>query len=178
MEIGDWITLGAVIVALGIGVASILHTRSMQKRERRERLLNEIIEWVENVVKCSIETGSEKILNATSLDYVYLYQLASVTNKIGSFALIKVRGFYINKMSHIFGNPIHDAIVDSMIILQEHIDLLSEHVNNFPNPPVEKEMEKKYDASSTNVYNHAHKLNESVKKVLEEAIKIKVADIS
>jgi hypothetical protein len=43
--IGAGITLLAVLVALGIGIASIKHTQSMQRKERRERLLNEIIEW-------------------------------------------------------------------------------------------------------------------------------------
>ena len=56
MEIGDWVTLLAVIVALGIGVASILHTQSLQKKERRERLLNEIIEWAVDVRKSSSES--------------------------------------------------------------------------------------------------------------------------
>jgi hypothetical protein len=54
MNCGDWITLAAVIVALGIGVASILHTQSLQKRERKERLLNEIVEWASNVAKSAI----------------------------------------------------------------------------------------------------------------------------
>jgi hypothetical protein len=50
MEVGDWITLGAVVVALGIGVASIIHTQSLQRKERRERLLNEIIEWAMDAI--------------------------------------------------------------------------------------------------------------------------------
>jgi hypothetical protein len=54
MEIGDWITLAAVLVALGLGVASILHTRSMQKRERKERLIKEIIDWAIEVNSCSL----------------------------------------------------------------------------------------------------------------------------
>ncbi|MFC1914128.1 hypothetical protein ACFLXF_02515 [Chloroflexota bacterium] len=54
MEVGDWITLVAVIVALGIGVASILNTQRLQKQERKERLLNEIIEW-------AIETTQSKM---------------------------------------------------------------------------------------------------------------------
>jgi len=53
MEIGDWITLSAVIVALGIGVASILHTQSLQRKERRERLLNEIIDWAIDTSTCA-----------------------------------------------------------------------------------------------------------------------------
>ena len=55
MEIGDWITLGAVLVALGIGVASIWHIQSLQKKDRKERLLNEIIDWAKNISKCGIK---------------------------------------------------------------------------------------------------------------------------
>lgn len=47
-------TLLAVFVALGIGIASIKHTQSMQRKERRERLLNEIIEWAEEIDKASL----------------------------------------------------------------------------------------------------------------------------
>ena len=49
MEVGDWITLGAVVVALTIGVTSLLQTQRLQKSERKERLLNEIIEWATNI---------------------------------------------------------------------------------------------------------------------------------
>ncbi len=39
------LTFLAVLVALGIGVASLVQTNCIQKRERTERVLNEIIEW-------------------------------------------------------------------------------------------------------------------------------------
>jgi len=66
MEVGDWITLGAVIVALGIGVASILYTQYLQKKERKERLLNEVIKWAEDIRKSSSESinPSKIILDA------------------------------------------------------------------------------------------------------------------
>ena len=51
MEVGDWITLAAVVVALAIGVVSLVQTQNLQKRERKERLLNEIIEWATDVGK-------------------------------------------------------------------------------------------------------------------------------
>ena len=61
MEVGDWITLGAVIVALGIGVASILNTRSLRIKERKERLLNEIIEWATEIHTATLKTDLPKI---------------------------------------------------------------------------------------------------------------------
>ena len=59
MEVGDWITLAAVIVALGIGVASILHTQSLQKKERDiQRIIQriqEIQEWILEI--CNIASS-------------------------------------------------------------------------------------------------------------------------
>ena len=60
MEIGDWITLFAVIVALGLGVSSLVQTHRMQKRERRERRLNEIIEWANEITHANF--GGEIIV--------------------------------------------------------------------------------------------------------------------
>jgi hypothetical protein len=66
MEVGDWITLAAVIVALGIGVASIVVTLIIRakditenrhiREEDRElnfkfRLLDEVRDWAREAVK-------------------------------------------------------------------------------------------------------------------------------
>jgi hypothetical protein len=62
MDIGLWLkdwstplsaiaTLAAVIVALTIGVVSLKQSQIYQKRERKERLLNEIIEWARNIIE-------------------------------------------------------------------------------------------------------------------------------
>ena len=55
MKVGDWITLAAVLVALGLGVASLRQTQMQQKRERRERLLNEIIEWASEIQNAGLK---------------------------------------------------------------------------------------------------------------------------
>ncbi len=58
MITSDWITLGAAILTGGgtlfLGIMawkSIRQTRSIQKTDKRERLLNEIIEWATDVRK-------------------------------------------------------------------------------------------------------------------------------
>ncbi len=58
MDIGDWITLTAILVALGLGVSSLIQTQLLRKKERRERLLTEIIEWATNSVHISWEFGT------------------------------------------------------------------------------------------------------------------------
>ena len=50
MDYSAWLILSAVIVALGIGVTSIVHAEIIQRRERKRRLLNEIAEWAIKVV--------------------------------------------------------------------------------------------------------------------------------
>ncbi|MDD5338120.1 MAG: hypothetical protein PHG35_01740 [Dehalococcoidales bacterium] len=60
MDIGQWIkdwatplgagaTLVAVIVALWIGLKSISQTKNIQKKERIERMLNEILDWLRRI---------------------------------------------------------------------------------------------------------------------------------
>ncbi len=61
MNIDSWLTLIAVIVALGLGVSSLIQTQMLQKRERRERLLNEIIEWAIEINTVSLKTDLPKI---------------------------------------------------------------------------------------------------------------------
>ena len=63
MTNSDWITLGAAILVgggtlfLGIMAWRTIHqTRSIQKAEKRERLLNEIIEWTVDILSCGHET--------------------------------------------------------------------------------------------------------------------------
>ena len=67
MEVGDWITLVAVIVALGLGVSSLVQTQSLQKRERKERLLNEIIQWAIEITKHRFEKSLKELLQITDI---------------------------------------------------------------------------------------------------------------
>ena len=62
MTTSDWITLGAAILVGGgtlfLGIMAwrtICQTRSIQKAEKRERLLNEIIGWAIDIHKSSLE---------------------------------------------------------------------------------------------------------------------------
>ena len=85
MEVGDWITLGAVLVALGIGVTSILYTQRLRGKERKERLLNEIIDWALDIVRCGSEAGfevtpglpEEKQKKLIRINWAFRYQVIS-----------------------------------------------------------------------------------------------------
>ncbi len=49
MNVSDWITLAAVLVALGLGVSSLIQTQSMHKKERQRQALERICDWAEMV---------------------------------------------------------------------------------------------------------------------------------
>ena len=56
------VAFGTLILAIVTAMA-IDSSRAMEKRNRKERLLNEIIEWAENISKCGIQPGIELYLD-------------------------------------------------------------------------------------------------------------------
>jgi hypothetical protein len=100
MGIGDWITIVAVLVALGIGVSSIIQNEILQKRERKERLLNEIFEWASDIEKAAtlrrkqnrdeLWDAKQKYLSQEAM-YEYINQVTSDCFPKLIEALINVR---------------------------------------------------------------------------------------
>ncbi len=90
MNIDSWITLAAVLVALGIGVASILQTQNLQKRERRERLLNEIIEWAVDVASSFEPTDTPDLSDDKDAAKSWPF-LANQREKLNSLQLLGAR---------------------------------------------------------------------------------------
>ncbi|HUT96576.1 MAG TPA: hypothetical protein VMW60_00450 [Dehalococcoidales bacterium] len=159
--IGAGITLLAVLVALGIGIASILHTQSMQKKERRERLLNEIIDW-------ALDSAKPKYaLALTSLDYTLseedqrtIIQVAQASNT----HILIVRGNYIAKIALIFTQDLSTAVENVRKNLEEHSELIDDWIKGKSTP----------EAIGT----HNNTVGQSANKVIEEAVKLKTQDIS
>jgi hypothetical protein len=181
MEVGDWITLGAVIVALGIGVASILHTQSLQKRERRERLLNEIIEWAVDVAKCRFEDKSTPSFQNSMQTLISIHRF--LTDISDNLERQQRRGLYISKVSPIFGKNMNTAVVGLMKVVQDYIDVLDKAMYEEENiltsqvKPSDEEIER-MNVFPKKIQNISKLLDDSVNKVIEEATKIKTRDIS
>ncbi len=89
MEIGDWITLAAVVVALSIGVASIIQTNKLQKRERKERILSEIVDWVSDF-KCKVVPTTFSEVNIAQKNK-YEYISTSLASAMLKAELMKLR---------------------------------------------------------------------------------------
>ena len=92
MTTSDWINLAAAIsgwigiLCLGIiAWLTIRQTRSIQKAEKRERLLNEVIEWAEDICRSSFGTEIEQetlVLENRLLNYQELYIISKYIKKI------------------------------------------------------------------------------------------------
>lgn len=142
MDIGLWLkdwstplsagaTLAAVIVALGIGVASIVQTQKLQRRERRERLLKEIISWALDVSKCyaPIDTTTMANIKDEESDRRILpAHLSELSNRCQEMIL---RGNYMSNIAlkSKFGRELQQTIKTLITQLQERIELLKRCFN-------------------------------------------------
>ena len=107
MEPAGWITLAAVIVALSLGLSSLIQTHKLQKRERKERLLNEIIKWAEDTINVSF--GTTVTIDPALERRVHL--LLSTGNTILQYQAIDIRSKYITDIAIVFGKELHDEVV-------------------------------------------------------------------
>jgi hypothetical protein len=164
--IGAGITLLAVLVALGIGIASILHTRSIQKKERKERLLNEIIEWAADILtfspmpKHSIFELKMKEEEPKIEDVIQLWRLSLQENLMPIIS----KGAYINRISKTLGKSIGSATKKASL----QLSLVVGDINK---------LDKK--VSSLKALGKSHeKLHATAIEIVEEATKLKTRDIS
>jgi len=159
MEISDWITLAAILVALGIGVSSLIQTERLQKRERKERLLNEIIEWaVANIQATYGQDITVVTLKGDELrSALYL-----------GFVQLNSRSQYIKRAASIFNDVITKLVNETVETLESCENVHAEWVSC-----TEKEKDKKMEETLA----VCKSLREKAKAIIEEAAKIKNKDI-
>jgi len=182
MEITGWITLAAVIVALGLGLSSLIQTHKLQKRERKERLLNEIIEWAADVIKCRFEDKSKSMLSSKNISETLSSFWRYITDIQDNLKIQHAKGFYISKISPIFGQHINES-VDSLIkVISDFIDLFDKPKTDMEDILTEQIKLSEEEIERMNNYiekidNIRKLLDKSANKVIEEAVKIKTRDI-
>ena len=154
MEITDWLMLVAVIVALGLGVSSLIQTQRLQKRERKERLLNEIIDWATEVAKSAVsrQKKDKTQLWKTKLEY----------------------GVWKAKSTYITG--VANSSFGGLVPFIEKINCRLDKAIK----ATEKELDKKTvkEISTECIKKSEGELTEAVKELFKEAAKIKTRDIN
>ncbi len=214
MNISDWldkilsdpVAIATLVLALVTAILAFAAFRSINEQrkdrieDRKERLLNEIIEWAEDVLECIVEDNSEyvrdyvakhddkysRLANKGNIDPLIAGYRMSI-NKLNEFifklSLIGVKSHYIKDIASIplIGQDLKCAVANLINELELHIELQRTNLENkIPESVKEGEEPDIYLVSITyveNIANHLPKLKLSAKKVIEEATKLRTKDI-
>ena len=142
----DWITLAAVIVALAIGIISLLHTGSIQRRQYRHQLLQEIIDWAVNVQLYDLHTdvsdfrdivkqllGKQNVtkdeLEAMSKAMIRAYENIDIGNRWVAFKRVIAQGEHILDLSDELSDSLASKVKLLRIHIQAHVKLIERHVD-------------------------------------------------
>jgi len=178
MTNSDWITLGAAILTGGgtlfLGIMAwrtICQTRTTQKAEKRERLLNEIIDWAMEATRSKIEG----IFKDLAKDDRYLdkkFIQAQIHEIRITYSNLTTKTAYICEVTKSFdsdmGNNAKNTFVN-IIIMAQILDELAEVWGQKEKAEIEEYFKvlQKYE----------NELKSSANKIIERASKIKVKGV-
>ena len=176
-----WLTLSAVIVALGIGVASIVRTERMQRREQRRRLLNEITEWAIKVVSwrsenravlkemATIEEGEAR--QSLRLMHAHIAEVQSF------FTAITGLNTYISKLSLKFQQGLPEVIQKLISDLKASTDFLEAWLGRLSADIDSRKVDIDTSKDAAEADKLTQQFEESAGAVLEKAADIKAKEI-
>ena len=180
MTTSDLINLIAAILVGGgtlfLGIMAwrtIFQSRSIQKAERRERLLNEIIEWASGCMSCAFEIDRPNLREAKNVEEYIDRMQTGLADKLKSF---QTKEKYIKGIAppSLFGQSLSNAIKISI----DCIDLTIKcDEKDTPNTDEEQRKQVKEQLNEF-IDREGGGLYKCMNKVLEEAAKIKTRDIS
>ena len=161
MTTPDWVNLIAAILVGGgtlfLGIMAwrtIRQTRSIQKAEKRERLLSEIIEWAEDICKCSFGSEIAKenlVLENQLLNYQELYIISE----------------YIKKIAEKFEEDLYFTVSSITTPLANVIGAIQEYLKNPQNEHIDARLE-----------GYEQQLLKRARTLIEKVAKIKTRDIT
>ncbi|MBA7608654.1 hypothetical protein ES703_15833 [subsurface metagenome] len=168
MTTSDWINLIAAILIGGgtlfLGIMAwrtIRQTRSIQKAEKRGRLLNEIIEWAIDISTCSFREDKYALANVVTIDLL-LVNLAALMDRYNS---ARMRGEYIRIIAPVFGTNLANSVQQVITKLDEHIEVIRKYFY--------AEREIKLEDSAKELPEHGKFLIQSINSLIKEATKLK-----
>jgi hypothetical protein len=176
MDCGAWITLAAVIVALAIGVASILQIQSLRKRERRDRLLNEIIEWAIEITKWRPKGIFKDVAFITDKLKLQKIMYPHIVEIMENFIETRGRNKYVSDIAIKFDKKLGEAVGNLIDVLESKIELLNEWTSVIADATT-KGKESNDEQYSQKAGEQELQIEKLALKVIGEATKIKTRDI-
>ncbi len=185
MNTSDWINLiAAVLIGAGtlfLGIMAwrtIRQTRTIQKAETRERLLNEIIDWAEDVAKRTIESNlATDDVEMTEIPKRQLRRLLS------QYMTLDSKSEYIACVAKSFGSEVIDTVKDTrndltlaQYLIAQLSDLEEIHTKLVQQSPFLRDMlDKRRGALERNsLANAAYSLRESAINLMTKTAHIKI----
>lgn len=127
MNARDWITIAAILVALGLAAYALIETRSIRKRQYRQALLGDISKWATDLLLC-----------ANTLDEIYLAKKLGERSRAVDLAarwlaqtdMLKTRLKYIQETSSVVRRGLHDRVAAVGTSLDKYRELVSEELES------------------------------------------------
>jgi len=169
---------------------AIWQNRNLQRKERRERLLNEIIEWG---LEVSRVTSTSAFTRYAEVEDIHKQRLIIVSDLLGKFTSLETRGKYIKQIALKLENSLGNVAEEVIINIKERNKLLVEsmgisrsglpldellkiteilNVNGEALDELSDEGKKIFDLGK-----NFKTLGESAYRLIEEATRIKTRDI-
>ena len=99
---------GTIILAIA-SFWTIRQNYKFREKDRRERLLNEIIEWATDIAKCGLEKDLPDTSHITDVNDGKLHLAYSTNILAKSFQSMRGRNQYIRQIVLIFGKDLQEA---------------------------------------------------------------------
>jgi hypothetical protein len=165
------LSAGATLILAITAFWAIWQNHQIQKRERRDRQINEIIDWAINLTKHPLGTIFRDLANATGTKKVELFIYSNIAETMGNLKGLLGRNIYIHNLSLSFDINLQNSVSQVIKDLAEYIEFLNGWYSRLSdtlitNVPFNDEDFSKWDK-------HADTLSKSALKVIEEATKIK-----
>ena len=141
------------------------HIEELRDREERKRLLNVLTDWATQIIQCGLDPDTAEAPGSRNLqdEETYNYNVETLTSTKQRLLAIRARTDYIRSVTSTFRQELKSAVRLTTGLLDQHVKLLDQF------------FEGEIDADQLGTYRYI--LNESAKHVIEEASKIKIADL-
>jgi len=164
MTTNNWLAISAGVTLLLALAAfwAIWQNYSLHKKARKERLLNEIIEWAIDLGKCSFEHEFQPV---TDISAEYFLRVSRV-NTLARLNTVRARKEYVTNIAAVFKQEkaLQSAVKEVKQKLENTITVIGKHIENKPVPETISDAETK--------------LYKSIEVLIEEATKLKTRDIN
>jgi hypothetical protein len=180
MDTLSWVTLFLAIATFSLAGAafwSIWQTHNIQKKEYRRRLLNDLIEWAIAITNWRSKHNiifKEMALTADKRERMLL-MLTHIAQVKEDFVALRSRSQYAINVSEKFAGILQDATIGLATDVEKHMEFLNDWTRVVADNISENLIEtQEYDDYHKKADQLIEQIDESARKVIEEAVKINV----